>query len=435
MARIDLKPLPFREAIEYFNSKGYAPQMQRFSYLDHWREEHARNFVVAKAMRDDVLQAIRGELAKALQEGRTLQQFQSDLKPTLQKLGWWGRSIERDPLTGEMAEVQLGSMRRLRTIFDTNMRTANAAGHWARIQRTKKGFPYLRYIQIERPSKRHDHARFHDKIWRVDDPIWLTIYPPNGYFCGCTVVQMTEGQLRREGRTVSPPLDLDAGPWTNKRTGEVFEVPAGITPGFDANPGAAWLDLGDAWERMTPDLTSERRAYERGVIEGLRLRRTGDPRETLTVLNGGSEPVALKWSEMSSPGKIVLDGLPVVPGATYLHSHITEAGLSSSDLVTLARNAGHSISAISPGGSMWRAVRVPDVDLRPLIGDFSDVLGEFRADLEPLGPRGAEIYFHALSLWLEKKGAITYSWHMSERSRQFIDGHADLLQRLLDARP
>ncbi len=168
MTAIDLRPLPHREAIEYFSSKGYAPFLQRFHHLDLFREEHARNWVVAKAMRDDISRAIRDEMTRALAEGRTLRQFQQTLAPRLQELGWWGRQAMQDPLTGETREVQLGSMRRLRTIFDTNMRTAHAAGHWASIQRTARAFPYLEYIQIDRPTKRHDHTRFHGKIWRVD---------------------------------------------------------------------------------------------------------------------------------------------------------------------------------------------------------------------------------------------------------------------------
>ncbi|KAA8605892.1 phage head morphogenesis protein, partial [Salipiger aestuarii] len=222
---ITLEPLPPRDAIAFWRSKGLAPQLNRFDYRDHWREEHARDFVVAKAMRDDVLETIRAAFDRSLSEGRTLAQFQADLKPELVKAGWWGRAIMDDPLTGETQDVRLGSMRRLRTIFDTNMRTAYAAGHWARIERTKKAFPYLHYIQIERPSKRHDHERYNDRIWRVDDPIWRRIYPPNGYFCGCTVIQRTEGWMKRNGRSVSDPIDLEEQPWTNKRTGETQLVP------------------------------------------------------------------------------------------------------------------------------------------------------------------------------------------------------------------
>lgn len=434
MTRIELKPLQHREAVEYFRSKGFAPQLQRFHHLDHFREEHARNWVVAKAMRDDVSAAIREEFDRALSGGRTLQQFQNDLQPRLQQLGWWGTSYDRDPLTGETVEVQLGSLRRLRTIFDTNMRTAHAAGHWARIQRTKQAFPYLQYIQIERPTKRHDHAHFHGKIWRVDDPIWRRIYPPNGYFCGCTVRQLTEGQLQREGLTLSEPMDLEEQPWINKRSGVQFMVPKGVNPGFDTNPGAAWLDLGDDWTRMTPDLSPERRAAERGVIEGLRLRRVGDGRESLVVVDAASRPVAARSATVEAPDRIALDGLTIPAGAGFVHSHITEASLSMDDILTLFRHGGHSIAAVTPGGSIWRAVRFPNADIRLALAEFSENLSLFRDDLRQL-QHGAEIFLHARLLWLEKKGMIAYSFRMSPRAAQLMAAHSDLVQRLINARP
>lgn len=433
MVQIELKPLPHSEAIEYFRSKGFAPQLQRFHHLDHFREDHARDFVVAKAMRADVETAIRAELDRALAEGRTLTQFQSDLAPRLQELGWWGKSIERDPLTGEMTEVQLGSMRRLRTIFDTNMRTAHAAGHWASIQRTKKALPYLEYVQIERRTKRHDHARFHGKIWKVDDPIWLRIYPPNGWFCGCTVLQRTEGWMRRNGRTPDEPLDLKEEPWVNKRTGEGFMVPAGVDPSFDTNPGAVWLDLGDDWDRMTPDRSSAQRASERGIIEGLRLRRLGAGREALVVTDAGSAPVAMRTAAPDRPDVVSLDGLTMPPGSCFFHSHVTEATLSSDDLGILFGQAGQSITAITPGGSIWRAVRNPSANLRPLLAEFAMLIPEFAPELQLT--HGAEVFGHARMLWLEKRQAVTYHFRMSNRVRQLMDMHADLIQRLIDARP
>lgn len=434
MAQIELQPLPHREAIEYFRSKGYAPQLQRFHHLDHYRQEHARNFVVAKAMRDDALATIRNHLQEALEDGRTLQQFQAELKPELQKAGWWGKSIERDPATGELQEVQLGSMRRLRTIFDTNMRTAHAAGHWARIQRTKRALPYLEYVQIERPSKRHDHARFHGLIRPVDDPVWQRIYPPNGWFCGCTVLQRTAGQLARAGKEVSPPFDLDEVPWTNKRTGEVTALPRGVHPGFDTNPGATWLDLGEDWAAMTPDLTPERRAKELGLIEGLRLDRLRDAHESLIVLDGASDPVSMYRAMPDQPGIVHFDteALPALP--SFLHSHVTETPLSIQDIESLQNHKAEAITAISPGGSIWRAVRGNEPLRRPLLEFRANAAADMSAFAALPPEEGVTVYQHSLLLWLERRGVLTYSYRTSERVRQLIERHADLIGRLTNAR-
>lgn len=431
---LKLQPLPHREAIEYLVSKGYAHELQRFHHLDHWREEHARNFVVAKAMRDDVLEAIRRQATRALIEGRTLEQFQGDLAPQLQEMGWWGRELMEDPVTGEMVEARLGSMRRLKTIFHTNMTTAHAAGHWASIQRTKKAFPYLHYIQIDRPTKRHDHARFHDQIWHVDDPIWLRIFPPNSWFCGCRVLQRTEGWMRRNGRKVSPPLDLEEEPWEHKRSGEVFDIPSGVTPGFDSNPGAVWLGIRDAWTRVTPDLSPEQRAAERGLIEGLRLQRLGRGVEGLAATDATGEPVLAAIARPESPARVEFDRRQVPPGGSLLHSHITDATLSTQDLVELFGSGAASIAAVTPGGAIWRAVRTPGTSLRDYLPEFASRLPAFRSQLAG-NPDAAFLYHHALARWLEEKGVIAYHYHMTARVRQLLDRNADLVRRLIDGNP
>lgn len=435
MARIELEPLPHREAIEYLRSKGYAHELQRFHHLDHFREDHARNWAVAKAMRDDVTRAIRDEVERTIAEGRTLEQFQAELAPRLVAMGWWGKDVMEDPVTGEMAEVQLGSMHRLRTIFDTNMRTAHAAGHWAAIQRTVRAFPYLQYIQIDRPTKRHDHARFHDKIWRVDDSVWQRIYPPNGYFCGCIVIQRTEGWMQRNNRTVDETPDLHEEDWTHKRSGEVHRIPRGITPGFDTNPGAVWLDGREDWDRVAADLPDDRRRDEYGLIEGLRLRRLSDARETLVVTDANSRPVHQRSADPEVPDRVSIRDLlmPQKPG--FLHSHISETTLSIADIEMLYENDASSITAISPGGSIWRAVRGNETPRRADREFIARALGEYRDQLAALGPEDSRAIFqHGLMLWLERRGVITYSYSVSERNRQLFDRNSDLIRSLTDDR-
>ena len=73
-------------------------------------------FAVAKVMREDILKDIRSALDKALSEGKTFKEFSKELKPTLQKKGWWGEQIIVDS-KGNAEKVQLGSMYRLKTIY------------------------------------------------------------------------------------------------------------------------------------------------------------------------------------------------------------------------------------------------------------------------------------------------------------------------------
>lgn len=370
MAQITLEPLAPREAIEFFRSKGLAPALQRFDWRDHWREEHAHGFVVAKAMRDDVLEAIREEFLTALEEGRTLDQFREDLTPKLQAFGWWGRQIERDPVTGELVDVQLGSRHRLRTIFDTNMRTSYAAGKWARIQRTKQAFPYLEYVQIERDTKRKEHERYDGLIRPVDDPIWAVIFPPNGFFCGCYVRQLNDRMLRREGKTVSDPVELELDERVNGRTGDIEEVPLGVHSGFDTNPGAIWLDLSDRHADTRLDLPDSHVGTDRGLVQYIRQFGIRDGFESMATFDLDRSPEAsylrLVRADPGKDGKFqvripddILDQMADPDRSLVtIHNHPSSSSFSSVDLATFSQLPGLSqLVAVGHDGSIHRIAR------------------------------------------------------------------------------
>lgn len=237
----ELKPLPPVEAIRFFERKGYRIG---FDFRDVWQEEHARSFTVAKVMRQDLLELIRAEVAKGLEDGIPFETFRKNLTPILQREGWWGVKEVVDPLTGETVLAQLGSPRRLRIIFDTNLRTARAAGRWERIGRNKARRPFLRYSQIQRPTRRDEHERWHGLIRPVDDPVWDRIYPPNGFSCGCSVQQLTKAEAERRG--ITPAREAAAilrarRRFINKRSGEVSSVTRGVEPSFDFNIGKAHM--------------------------------------------------------------------------------------------------------------------------------------------------------------------------------------------------
>lgn len=229
----DYKPGPVpKEALAYFRAKQLKPG---FDHRDVWRDEHATAFTVAKAMKVDVLESIHDALNQALTEGRTFQQFKKDLTPTLQSLGWWGKTDATDPLTGDTREVQLGSPRRLKTIYTTNMRTARAAGQWQRIQRTKDARPYLLYQLGPSENHRPEHAAWNGLVLSVDDEFWSAHMPPNGWGCKCHVRSLSAREAGKLGVSDAPAAE--SREWVNQRTGAVEEVAAGIDPGFDTNPG------------------------------------------------------------------------------------------------------------------------------------------------------------------------------------------------------
>lgn len=237
MAQARLAALPFDEAIKAFRAKGYSTT---FNWQEMMGEEHAYSFTVAKAMQRDILQDIRTAMDEAIAGGQTLAQFKDGLRPKLQEKGWWGRQTMTDPDTGEEREVQLGSSRRLKTIYETNMRTSYASGRWEQIQRTKEVFPYLRYICVMDGRERPEHRALHNLVLPVDDPFWKEHYPPNGWGCRCSVQQLTADDVARLGLKVSEKApDIQRRTVRNTHTGEVMSVPRGIDPGFNYNVGNA----------------------------------------------------------------------------------------------------------------------------------------------------------------------------------------------------
>ncbi|HDL7388681.1 TPA: hypothetical protein PXN10_001707 [Yersinia enterocolitica] len=249
-----------KEALAWFKAKKLQPG---FDFRDVWLEEHSAAFTVAKMTQLDLLNDVKELVTNALATGQTFREFQQVLEPLLVKRGWWGIRDRVDPLTNETKTVQLGSESRLRTLYDTNMRTARTAGQWQRIERTKRAMPYLIYTLGPSREHRVDHLKWANICLPVDDPFWLTHTGPNGWGCKCGIRQVSQyeyEQLLENGATqttavyddnglptgqvskTKTPLKTEAPlvknvKWLNKRTGEEELIPEGIDPGWNYNPG------------------------------------------------------------------------------------------------------------------------------------------------------------------------------------------------------
>lgn len=247
-----------KNAVAYLKAKGYAITWNWQDMLD---QAHDQSFTVAKAMRLDLLSDIRGALETALQEGQTLKQFIADIQPVLESQGWWGQQVIVDSEgVGEL--VQLGSPRRLKTIYQTNLQSAYMAGRKAEMEQTTETHPYWMYVAILDGKTRPSHRALHGQVFRHDDPIWSAIFPPNGFNCRCRVVALSEAAVKRrglkvvssEGRMFTETVETGI----DKRTGEIRTAPiTGIRttdtagkaitfrtdPGFNHAPGTGLADM------------------------------------------------------------------------------------------------------------------------------------------------------------------------------------------------
>ena len=237
MSKTTFNPGPPPEALRYLEEKGLKPS---FDWRDVWGEEHAIAFTVAKSTGFDILEDIHAALHEAMELGLPFAEFRKRLEPKLKARGWWGVDEVTDPLTGEVKLARLGSRRRLKIIYEANMRTARAAGQWERAQRTKEMLPYFEYRLGPSRHHRAQHAAWAAApvILPVDDPFWNTHYPPNGWGCKCWLRQITEREARRRGGpTERPPVIWRD--YVNPRDGRTWKVPDGIDPGWQTNPGKA----------------------------------------------------------------------------------------------------------------------------------------------------------------------------------------------------
>lgn len=187
------------KAIRYFKSKS---NTHTWDWYELWQGAHKKSFTVAKVMREDVLKDIRSALDKSLSEGKTFHEFQKELKPILQKKGWWGEQIVVDS-QGVAEKVQLGSLYRLKTIYSVNMQVAYQTGRYTTQMENVDNRPYWQYVAVMDSSTRPEHAQLNGLVYRYDDPFWKAFYPPNGWRCRCRVNTLSNYALQKHNIPVS----------------------------------------------------------------------------------------------------------------------------------------------------------------------------------------------------------------------------------------
>ena len=190
-------------AVDYLKAKGYQITWNWQEMLD---DAHARAFTVAKVTRMDILETIRLATEKAIAEGVSERDYIANLKPRLEALGWWGKTaVYHKDRDGNIIEtkIQQGSPRRLATILRNNKIAAYNAGRYAEQMANVDEEPYWQYLAVKDSRTRASHLALHEKVYRYDDPIWQTMYPPNDFNCRCRVRALSERRLNKLGLKVS----------------------------------------------------------------------------------------------------------------------------------------------------------------------------------------------------------------------------------------
>jgi len=152
-----------------------------------------RAFTMAHVEDQGILDALRAELEKVLQGGGTWADF---------------RSSARGFLDETITDAHL------QTVFQTNLQTAYNAGKYYEGIDAIDVLPYWEYVTVGDDFVRPAHAALDGRVWRKDNPVWDTIYPPNGFNCRCSVVEHDAQSLNAEklkAETLPPTEQPDAG--------------------------------------------------------------------------------------------------------------------------------------------------------------------------------------------------------------------------------
>lgn len=206
--------LPFEQAISFFRNKLNVPTER---WNDLWKSNHNSGFMIAGALKDDLLNDFRQAVDSAIAEGKSLSWFKKQFSDIKKQHGW--------SHTGSEAW-------RSKVIYDTNMRQSYNAGRFEQLQ----NFEFWQYQHGDSRQPRALHLSWHNLVLPKTDPWWQTHFPSNGWGCKCSVRGRTKKNLERKGIVVGTAPQNGTWEWTDKATGELHKIPKGIDPGFDYAP-------------------------------------------------------------------------------------------------------------------------------------------------------------------------------------------------------
>lgn len=209
-------------------------ERQKPRAIDRWDElgadEYGRSFTAARTMGSDIIADLHAGLVTSLRENEGESGYVKRILPVLRQKGW----------LPDATDEELG--RRLRLIYDTNIRVSQAVGKWNSFQQTKRLIPYLRYSAVLDQRTRPSHSALHGIILPVEHPFWRAAFPPCGFLCRCIVTGLSRSQAARYG-----------GPSTDQAADKALAAARALSRGpgdfFGYNPALLAEQAGAEQER------------------------------------------------------------------------------------------------------------------------------------------------------------------------------------------
>jgi SPP1 gp7 family putative phage head morphogenesis protein len=172
-------PMTPEEAVRWFKRKiPVRPEM--FNAMTGSLK--ARAFTLSAWTSEKVLLSVYESTLSALEEGWSFSRWKESL-PEL---------YDRD---GFMVD----SNHYLKGVFNNAMLSSYAVQRYHGLKAASELRPWWQYLTVNDGHVRDSHRALHGRIYRHDDPIWATIYPPNGFRCRCTVKSLSDHQMEAQG--------------------------------------------------------------------------------------------------------------------------------------------------------------------------------------------------------------------------------------------
>ena len=147
-------------------------------------------FTLAGAADVRLIAKIRDELATVAKEGGTAADFEAAV----------------NKLTDDAGIARLNAFT-LDTSFQTAMQKAFSLGRFEQMRdpAVTDVLPFWQYWTVGDDRVRPEHAVIDQFTARAEDPVWMKIYPPNGFNCRCSVVPVLESEALKADKDANEP--------------------------------------------------------------------------------------------------------------------------------------------------------------------------------------------------------------------------------------
>ncbi len=217
-----------------------------------WQAQHDRAFMVAGAMKADVLADLAAMVDKSIAQGGTLEEFRRDFRAMVEQKGWQISPAGQGTKGGEAW--------RTKVIYKTNMATSYAAGRMAQLR--AGGYKFFVYRHGNSLEPRLQHLGWDGLVLEADHPFWDTHAPPNGWGCSCRIAGARsresahrvggkpDKELPDNWKAIDPktgaPVGLDRG-WAYSPGARVSNVIAALAPKIMDLPAPLAADMVASW--------------------------------------------------------------------------------------------------------------------------------------------------------------------------------------------